>query len=98
VPVTGGPVPGRTPFHPGPGERENQQRNQANRETGSAERHAQLGLASDHEDPAHHDHPGTDHRHGGDKPHPPGRGGIRAHRSTIASWFAPRKPYGQVRR
>ena len=98
VPVTGGPAAGRTSVHPGLGERENQQRNQADRETGHAESHAQVGLARGHGDPAHHDHPGTEHRHGGDKPHPCVRGGIRAHRSTIASWFAPRKPYGQVRR
>ena len=100
APVTGRPAAGRPAASSGP---EKQQGNQANRETRYGQRRAQAGdmaagaLSGDHEDPARHDHHGADHRQGGGKPHPPGTGGIRAHRSTIASWFAPRKPYGQVR-
>jgi hypothetical protein len=100
APVTGRPAAGRPAASSGP---EKQQGNQANRETRYGQRRAQAGdmaagtLSRDHEDPARHDHHGADHRQGGGKPHPPGTGGIRAHRSTIASWFAPRKPYGQVR-
>ena len=108
VPVTGRPVAGRTPGPPGPGERENQQRNHADDETRYAQSHEgdatvrapadQVGGRARHDqDPSRHDHHGADHRQRGDKPHPPGRGGVRAHRSTIASRFAPRKPYRQVR-
>jgi hypothetical protein len=110
VPVTRGPVAGRAPGLSRPGERENQQRNQADDETRHAQSHAETGDATvrapadqvggrarHDQDPARHDHHGADYRQRGDKPHPPGRGGIRAHRSTIASRFAPRKPYRQVR-
>jgi hypothetical protein len=109
VPVTSGLMASRAPGPPGPGERGNQQRNQADRETRHAQGHTQAGdmitrapaeqvggRARHHENPARHDHDGADHRQGNDKPHPSGRGGIRAHRSTIASRFAPRKPYRQV--
>ena len=105
-PVTSGPAAARAPS--APGEREEHERDQANRETCHAQSHAQAGdmaagapadqvggCARHHENPARQDHYGADHRQGDDKPHPPGRGGIRAHRSTIASWFAPRKPYRQ---
>jgi len=107
APVPGGPTTARPS---GPGERENQQGHQANREARHAHGHAQAGVmttrgpadqvasrAPHHEKPARNDHHGAGHREGNDKPHPSGRGGIRAHRSTIASRYAPRKPYGQVR-
>jgi hypothetical protein len=108
VPVTSGPVAGRAPGPSGPGERENQQRNQADDETRHAQSHEgdatarapadQVGGRARHDqDPARHNHHGADHRQRSDKPHPPGRGGIRAHRSTIASRFASRKPYRHVR-
>ena len=109
-PVTSGPAAPRGPESCPPGEREEHQRNQAKRETCHAQSHAHTGDmaagapaqpvgggARHHENPARHDHHGADHRQGNDKPHPPGWGGIRAHRSTIASWFAARKPYRQVR-
>jgi hypothetical protein len=108
VPVTSGPAPRWAPS--GPAERENQQRNQPNDETRRAQSHAQAGemtartptdrvssRARHDQDPARHDHHRADHRQGNDKPHPPGWDGVRAHRSTIASRFAPRKPYWQVR-
>jgi hypothetical protein len=107
APVTGGAAA----RPPGPGERENQQGHQSHREACHAQSHAQAGdmttgvpgarvgagRARHHQNPARHDHHGADHREGNDKPHPPGRGGIGAHRSTIASQYAPRKPYGQAR-
>ena len=100
-------VTGGAAARPGPGERENQQGDQAHREARHAQSHAQTGdrttgapadqvgdRARHHENPAGHDHHGADHREGNDKPHPPGRGGIGAHRSTIASRYAARKPLG----
>jgi hypothetical protein len=108
VPVTSGPAARRAPS--GPGERENQQRHQPDDETRHAQSHAQAGEmtarapidqvgghARHDQDPARHDHHRADHRQGDDKPHPPGWDGVRAHRSTIASRFAPRKRSWQVR-
>jgi hypothetical protein len=107
VPVTTGPPTTRPS---GPGEHENQQGHQTDGEARHAHSHAQAavmttrvpaeqvgGRARHHENAARYDHHGADHREGNDKPHPPGRGGIGAHRSTIASRYASRKPYGQVR-
>jgi hypothetical protein len=95
---------------PGPGEREDQQGHQPDRKARRDYGHAQrLGVAAeaavqqmrsgagDHRSPARHDHYRTQHRQGDEEPPLPRGGGIRAHRSTIASPFAPRKPYGQVR-
>jgi hypothetical protein len=108
VPVTSGPAARRASS--GPAERENQQRSQPDDETRHAQSYAQAGEmtarvpadqvdgpARHDQDPARHDHHRADHRQGNDKPHPPGWDGVRAHRSTIASRFAPRKPYWQVR-
>jgi hypothetical protein len=108
VPVTSGPAARRAPSDPG--QRENQQRNQPDDQTRHAQSHAQAGemtagaptdqmgdRARHDQDPARHDHHRADHRQGNDKPHPPGWDGVRAHRSTIASRFAPRKQYRQVR-
>jgi len=107
--VTSLPAVSRAPGPDDPDEREEHQRNQANREARCAQSQTQAGdmaartradqvggRACHHEKPARHDHHGADHRQGHDKPHPPGRDGISAHRSTIASRFAPRKPYRQV--
>jgi hypothetical protein len=54
------------------------------------------GRAHDHENQAQQDRSSAHHRQADDEPHPPG-GGIRAHWSTIASRFAPRKLYRQAR-
>ena len=45
---------------------------------------------------AEHDRRGSRNRQDGDEAHPPGRGGFRAHWSTIASRLPPRKPNSQV--
>ena len=95
MPVTGGLAAARSPkppkalAPPALGDRENQQRNQADHETRYTQSHAQAGhmeagaaarqvgsRARDRENPARQDHHGADHRQGNDKPHPPGRDGI----------------------
>jgi hypothetical protein len=53
--------------------------------------------AHDYQQKAGHEHDGAQHRRSDDYPHPAGGGFIRAHCSTIASPFLPRKPYEQVR-
>jgi hypothetical protein len=52
--------------------------------------------AGGYQDGADHDRYGGRHRQGDDEPHPPGRGGSRAHCSTIASRLPARKPNGQL--
>jgi hypothetical protein len=94
---------------PGPREGDHQQGRQANsdacRPQGQAEGSDMTGRipadhvrgrAHDHENQAQQDRSSAHDRQNDDEPHPPG-GGIRAHWSTIASWFAPRKLYRQAR-
>jgi hypothetical protein len=52
--------------------------------------------AGGYQDDADHDRYGGRHRQGDDEPHPLGRGGSRAHCSTIASRLPARKPNGQL--
>ncbi len=54
------------------------------------------GLVHGHQDGADHDRYDGRHRQDDDDPYPPGRGGSRAHCSTIASRLAARKPNGQL--
>jgi hypothetical protein len=52
--------------------------------------------SSGDQDGADHDRHGGRHRQDDDEPHPPGRGGFRAHGSTIASRLPARKPNGRL--
>jgi hypothetical protein len=52
--------------------------------------------ADGNQDGAGHDRHGGRHRQDDDEPHPPGRGGSRAHCSTIASRLPARKPNGEL--
>ena len=112
VPVIccGPPWPALAPGGPlGPREGEYQQGRQANDDARRAEGQAEgsdmiggttadhvRGRAHDDESQAQRDRYRAADRQGEDERHPPG-GGIRAHWSTIASWFARRKPYRQAR-
>ena len=100
-----GPAPARPP---GPRERGYQQGRQADRDACRGQGQAEDGdmagrTRADHvrrrahhdENQAQQDRSGA-HDRQADEPRPPG-GGIRAHWSTIASPFAPRKPYRQAR-
>lgn len=51
----------------------------------------------DHQEEASHQQHGAKHRAGNDYPHPSGSGLLRAHCSTIASRYVPRKLYEQER-
>jgi len=99
-------VPG-TPGGPDPGEGEHHQDHQPERDArrdhvqpdpGHVRRRAPAQKPHDrvreHQDDTRHDRHGGRHRQQDDQSHPPGRGGIRAHCSTIASRLPPRKPYG----
>jgi hypothetical protein len=52
--------------------------------------------ARGHQEGTDHDRRGSRDRQDDDEPHPPGRGGVGAHWSTIASRLPARKPYGQL--
>jgi hypothetical protein len=92
-----------------PGERENHQDDQAERDTHctdiqpqaghtdrTAVRQVVHGDAQDHQDGAKHHRRGARDRQDDDKSHPSAGSGTSSHCSTIASPLPPRKPYGQV--
>jgi hypothetical protein len=112
VPGRGWPGP-RLPCVPAPSESEDHQDHQSEGgsgrdhvqahpgQVGGRERRmlgdVRHGHAGGEKEGAEHDRRGSRDRQDGDEAHPPGRGGFRAHWSTIASRLAPRKPNGQVR-
>jgi hypothetical protein len=83
-----------------PPDGEHQQGHQAQRDTRRGDVKSQpghvRGLVRGLQDGADQDRYGGRHRQDDDEPYPPGRGGSRAHCSTIASPLTARKPNGHL--
>jgi len=88
-----GPRPG--PAHPPDGEHHHAERDAGRDEVGSQPGLVR-GLVHGRQDGADRYRYGGRQRQDDDEPYPPGRGGSRAHCSTIASRLAARKPNGQL--
>ena len=90
------PRPGSAPPPGGEHHEDHQAERDARRDEVKSQPGLVRGLVHGHQDGADRHRYGGRHRQHDDEPYPPGRGGSRAHCSTIASRLAARKPNGQL--